>query len=81
MIVTDDLDEYVALKGLVTYCSHKYDSDCGCGDCPLGVVCIVTVRKQPYKGLRVEYIPGNSITADNSLARALKKTETLDKLK
>lgn len=64
MIVTDDLDEYVALKGLINYCSHAYDSDCGCGDCKLGGVCIVTIRKSSYKDFKVKYEPHYDVSEE-----------------
>lgn len=78
MIVTDDLDEYIALKGLINYCSHAYDSDCGCGDCKLGGVCIVTIRKSPYKDFKVKYEPYYDIP--KAAPREL-ETKTLDERK
>ena len=78
MIVTDDLDEYVALKGLVNYCSYTYESDTCCKDCKLKELCSVAVGCSTLQKLRIEYISDSSIVPNNSLTRALEKVETLD---
>lgn len=78
MIVTDDLDEYVALKGLVNYCSYTYESDTCCKNCKLKELCSVAVGCSTLQKLRIEYISDSSIAPNNSLTRALEKAETLD---
>jgi hypothetical protein len=78
MIVTDDLDEYVALKGLVNYCSYTYESDTCCKNCKLKELCSVAVGCSTLQKLRIEYISDSSIAPNNSLTRALEKVETLD---
>lgn len=78
MIVTDDLDEYVALKGLVNYCSYTYESDTCCKNCKLKELCSVAVGCSTLQKFRIEYIPDSSIAPNNFLTRALEKVETLD---
>lgn len=78
MIVTDDLDEYVALKGLVNYCSYTYESDTCCQKCKLKELCSVAVGCSTFQKLRIKYILDDSITPNNSLTRALEKVKTLD---
>lgn len=78
MIVTDDLDEYVALKGLINHCSYTYESDTCCQKCKLKELCSVAIGCSTFQKLRVEYIPENTIASNNSLTRALEKTKTLD---
>lgn len=78
MIVTDDLDEYVALKGLINHCSYTYESDTCCQNCKLKELYSVAVGCSTLQRLKVKYIPDDSITLNNSLARALEKTKTLD---
>ena len=43
MIVTDDLDEYVALKGLINHCSYTLETTRNCGDCEMNKVCNVAL--------------------------------------
>lgn len=78
MIVTDDLDEYVALKGLVNYCSYTYESDTCCKNCKLKELCSVAVGCSTLQKLRIEYISDSSIAPNNYLTRALEKAEILD---
>lgn len=78
MIVTDDLDEYVALKGLTNYCSYTYESDTCCQNCKLKELCSVAVGCSTLQKLRIEYISDISIAPNNSLTRTLEKAKTLD---
>lgn len=78
MIVTDDLDEYVALKGLINYCSYTYESNRNCQNCKIKELCSVATGCSTLQKLRIEYISDNSIAPNNSLTRALEKAKTLD---
>ena len=78
MIVTDDLDEYVALKGLINYCSYTYESNRNCQNCKFKELCSVAVGCLTFQKLKVKYIPDDSIAPNNSLTSAPEKTKTLD---
>ena len=78
MIVTDDLDEYVALKGLINYCSYTYESDTCCQNCKLKELCSVAVGCSTLQKLRVEYIPSNNVPEE---APRKLEAKTLDEWK
>ena len=75
MIVTDNLDEYVVLKGLINYCSYTYESDTCCRNCKLKELCSVAAGCSTLRELSVEYIPDDFIAPDDHLTRALKKAK------
>lgn len=78
MIVTDNLDEYVVLKGFINYCSYTYESNRNCQNCKIKELCSVAAGRSILQKLRIEYISDNSIAPNNSLTRALEKAKTLD---
>ncbi len=61
MIVTDNLDEYVALKGLINYCSCTYEAARCCQNCKLKEVCIVAAGYSTFRNFKVEYIPSSNV--------------------
>lgn len=81
MIVTDDLDEYVALKGLINHCTHRLGITRNCSNCEMNKVCSVALSDSTLMNMEVKYFPAGSIALDGTLARALEKPKTLDKLK
>jgi hypothetical protein len=57
MIITDDLDEYVALKGLINHCSYTYESDTCCQNCKLKEICSVALGCSTFQNFKVKYEP------------------------
>lgn len=57
MIVTDDLDEYVALKGLINYCSSAYEGTRCCRNCKIKEVCMVAIGCSTFQNFKVKYEP------------------------
>ena len=78
MIVTDDLDEYVALKGLINYCSSAYEGTGCCRNCKIKEVCMVAIGCSTLQNFKVEYIPPSNVPEDNP--RKL-EAKTLDEWK
>lgn len=77
MIVTNDLDEYVVLKGLINHCAHTLETTRNCSNCEMNKLCSVTLSSSVLKDLDVKYFPVGSIALEDALTRALKKANTL----
>lgn len=57
MIITDDLDEYVALKGLINHCTYTLETTRNCSNCEMNKVCNVALGISTLSELKVKYEP------------------------
>ena len=57
MIITDDLDEYVALKGLINHCTHTLETTRNCSNCEMNKVCNVALGISTLNNFEVKYEP------------------------
>lgn len=55
MIVTDDLDEYVALKGLINHCTYVLETTRNCSGCEMNKVCNVALGISTLNNFKVKY--------------------------
>lgn len=57
MIITDDLNEYVALKGLINHCTHTLETTRNCSNCEMNKVCNVALGISTLNNFKVKYEP------------------------
>ncbi len=57
MIITDDLDEYVALKGLINHCTYTLETTRNCSDCEMNKVCNVALGISTLNNFKLKYEP------------------------
>jgi len=77
MIVTNNLDEYVVLKGLINHCTHTLETTRNCSNCEMNKICSVALNSSTLMNLDVKYFPVGSIALEDALTRALEKANTL----
>lgn len=75
MIVTDDLDEYVALKGLINHCTHTLETTRNCSNCEMNKVCNVALGISTLNKFKVKYEPHYDVS---EAAPIELETKTLD---
>lgn len=64
MIVTDDLDEYVALKGLINHCTHTLEVTRNCSNCEMNKVCNVALGTSTLNNFKVKYEPYYAVSEE-----------------
>lgn len=57
MIITDNLNEYVALKGLINHCTHTLERTRNCSNCEMNKVCNVALGTSTFQNFKVKYDP------------------------
>ena len=57
MIITDNLDEYVALMGLINHCTHTLETTRNCSNCEMNKVCNVALGILTLNNFKVKYEP------------------------
>lgn len=57
MIITDNLNEYVALKGLINHCTHTLETTRNCSNCEMNKVCNVALGTSTFQNFKVKYDP------------------------
>lgn len=77
MIVTNDLDEYVVLKGLINHCTHTLETTRNCSNCEMNKICSVALNSSTLTNLEVKYFPVGFIALEDPLTRALEKGKNI----
>lgn len=78
MIVADDLDEYVALKGLINHCTYTLEVTKNCSNCEMNKVCNVALGTSTLSKFKLKYDPYYDVS--KAAPREL-ETKTLDEWK